>query len=52
MMPNLQFCITTLDLASLSAIGLLHTNVGYDSILSKFSFQGPGLKVKVTAAIF
>ena len=30
----------------------LHTNVGYDIILSKFDFQGPGLKVKVTVAIF
>ena len=26
---------------------LLHTNVGYDNILSKFDYQGPGLKVKV-----
>ena len=30
----------------------LHTNVGYDNISSKFTFQGPGLKVKVTVAIF
>ena len=30
----------------------LHKNVGYDNILSKFNFQGPGLKVKVTVAIF
>ena len=29
---------------------LLHTNVGYDNILSKFDFQGPGLKVKDTVA--
>ena len=28
-----------------------HTNVGYDNILSKIDFQGPGLKVKVTVAI-
>ena len=27
---------------------ILHTNVGYDNISSKFDFQGPGLKVKVT----
>ena len=26
----------------------LHTNVGYDNISSRFDFQGPGLKVKVT----
>ena len=31
---------------------LLHINVGYDNILSKIDFQGPGLKVKVTVAIF
>ena len=31
---------------------LLHTNVGCDNILSKFDVQGPGLKVKVTVAIF
>ena len=30
----------------------LHTNVGYDNISSKFDFQGPSLKVKVTVAIF
>ena len=30
----------------------LHTNTGYDEILSIFDFQGPGLKVKVTVAIF
>ena len=29
----------------------LHTNVGYDNISSKFNFQGPGLKVKVTVDI-
>ena len=29
-----------------------HTNVGYDNISSKFDFQGPGHKVKVTLAIF
>ena len=28
------------------------TNVGYDNISSKFDFQCPGLKVKVTVAIF
>ena len=28
------------------------TDVGFDNILSKFNFQGPGLKVKVTVAIF
>ena len=27
-------------------------NVGYDNILSKFEFQSPGIKVKVTVAIF
>ena len=26
--------------------------LGYDNILDKFNFQGPGLKVKVTLAIF
>ena len=29
-----------------------HTNVGYDDILSKLNFQGSGLKVKVSVAIF
>ena len=29
-----------------------HTNVGYDNISSKFDFQSPGLKMKVTVAIF
>ena len=33
--------------AIISSTGL-HTNVGYDNIPSKFDFQGPGLKVKVT----
>ena len=28
-----------------------HTNIGYDNISSKFDFQGPALKVKVTVAI-
>ena len=28
------------------------TNVGYDNTSSKFDFQGPVLKVKVTVAIF
>ena len=27
-------------------------NVGYDNISSKFNFQGPGLKVRATVAIF
>ena len=33
---------------------LLHTIVGYNNILSKFDFQGPGfmVKVKVSVAIF
>ena len=31
---------------------LLHTNVRYDNISSKFHFQVPGLKVKVTVAIY
>ena len=41
-------------LSSLSSLHLLidfniiHTNVGYDNISSKFDFQCPGLKVKVT----
>ena len=30
----------------------LHMNAGYDNILSISDFQGPGLKVKVTVAIF
>ena len=30
----------------------LHTNVWYNNILSKFDFQGAGLNVKVTVAIF
>ena len=30
---------------------LLHTNIGYDNISSKFNFQGPGLKVKVIVAV-
>ena len=30
---------------------LLHTNVGFDNILSKFDSQGPGHKVKDTVAI-
>ena len=29
----------------------LHTNVRFDTITSKFNFQGPGLKYKVTVAI-
>ena len=28
------------------------SNVGYDSISSKFDFQGPGSKVKVIVAFF
>ena len=28
-----------------------HINVGYGNISSKFDFQGPGLKVKVSVAI-
>ena len=31
---------------------VFHTNVGCDNISSKFDFQGPGLKFKVTVAIF
>ena len=30
----------------------LHINAGHDNILSIFDFQDPGLKVKVTVAIF
>ena len=30
---------------------LIHTNIGYDNISSKFDFQGPELKVKVIVAI-
>ena len=29
-----------------------NTSVGYDNISSKLNFQGPGLKVKVSVAIF
>ena len=31
---------------------LLHTNVGYNNISSKFTFQCPGLKVKVTGYFY
>ena len=29
-----------------------HTNIGYDNISSKLDFQDPGLRIKVTVAIF
>ena len=31
---------------------LVHTDIGYDDLSSKFDFQGPELKVKITVAIF
>ena len=30
----------------------LHTSIGYDNISNKYTFQGDGVKVKITDAIF